>query len=162
TAEEAYRRTIEVINRAIDFVNARTAATPRFDGLLDMDGDIDRDVLLREVLPALRGAVSSERHKVLVVDTSPRVMELVPSAAAPGELQGQVALVTGAAAGIGRAVGDALAAAGACVVAFDLDEQGAVEAVAEFGDRGAAIGGDVTSEEAVAAAFDAAVLTFGG
>src|SRR5687767_13517954 len=32
TAEEAYRRTIEVINRAAEFVNARTSGTPRFDG----------------------------------------------------------------------------------------------------------------------------------
>ena len=32
TAEEAYRRTIEVINRAVEFVNARTAGEQRFDG----------------------------------------------------------------------------------------------------------------------------------
>ena len=42
---------------------------------------------------------------------------------APGELQGKVALVTGGAGGIGRAIIDTLAAAGACVVAFDLDER---------------------------------------
>ena len=35
------------------------------------------------MLPALRGAVSSERLKVLCVDTSPRVLEFVASAAAP-------------------------------------------------------------------------------
>src|SRR3954452_8769701 len=32
TAEEAYRRTIEVINQAVEFVNARTAGDQRFDG----------------------------------------------------------------------------------------------------------------------------------
>ena len=32
SAEEAYRRTIEVINRAVAFVNERTGATPRFGG----------------------------------------------------------------------------------------------------------------------------------
>src|SRR5918992_1952518 len=32
SAEEAYRRTIEVINRAVEFVNARTAGEQRFDG----------------------------------------------------------------------------------------------------------------------------------
>src|SRR5918998_4945495 len=32
TAEEAYRRTIEVINQAVDFVNERTGDTPRFGG----------------------------------------------------------------------------------------------------------------------------------
>jgi rhamnose utilization protein RhaD (predicted bifunctional aldolase and dehydrogenase) len=70
TAEEAYRRTIEVINRAVDFVNGKTAGEQRFDGPAGDDAGQD---VLRAVLPALRGAVSSERPKVLVVDTSPRV-----------------------------------------------------------------------------------------
>ena len=297
TAEEAYRRTIEVINRAVDFVNAKTAGAQRFDGPA---GETRPDIL-RAVLPALRGAVSSERAKVLVVDTSPRALEFVSSRAAPeltdvgaacpdhlvhtkrvplwipfdpasddvatlserireratafrdeyrtyverhgdestepadpdarvvliqhlgligvgtstkharlsrdlyhraievmagahalgdfvsldeaesfaieywplelyklslapppGELQGKVALVTGAAGGIGRAVVDSLASAGACVVGFDLDEEGASEAVAELGDGGVGVGGDVTAEDAVAAAFAAAVEAYGG
>jgi rhamnulose-1-phosphate aldolase/alcohol dehydrogenase len=298
TAEEAYRRTIDVINRAVDFVNARTAGEQRFDGPAadSRPGDV-----LHAVLPALRGALSSERSKVLVVDTSPRALEFVSSRAAadltsvgaacpdhlvhtkrvplwipfdpgsedgatliarvreraaafrdeyrayverhadhstvpadpdarvvliqhvgligvgtstkaaqlsrdlyhraievmagahalggfvsldqpesfaieywplelyklslappPGELQGKVALVTGAAGGIGRAVVESFASAGACVVAFDLDADGAADAVAALGDRGVGVGGDVTSEAAVAAAFDAAAEAFGG
>ncbi len=297
TAEEAYRRTIEVINRAVDFVNARTSGDQRFDGPAAESGP----GVLDAVLPALRGAVSSERSKVLVVDTSPRALEFVSSRAAPeltdvgaacpdhlvhtkrvplwipfdpasedagvladrirqraaafrdeyrayverhaddstepadpdarvvliqhvglvgvgtstkaaalsrdlyhraievmagahalggfvsldegesfaieywplelyklslapppGELQGKVALVTGAAGGIGRAVVDSLASAGACVVAFDLDDAGAAEAIAELGDRGLSVAGDVTSEDSVREAFAAAVKTYGG
>jgi rhamnulose-1-phosphate aldolase/alcohol dehydrogenase len=299
TAEQAYRRTIEVVNRAAEFVNARTAGKERFGGPLAAAAAPAG--VLRSVLPALRGAVSSERAKVLVVDTSPRVLEFVGSrdaaglttigaacpdhlvhtkrvplwipydpgadsadelaerireraaayrdeyrayvdrhgdettvpadpdarvvliqhvglvgvgtttkaarlsrdlyhraievmagahalggftsltegesfaveywplelyklslAPPPGELQGQVALVTGAAGGIGRAVVDSLAEAGACVVGFDLDGEGAGDAVSSLGDRGVSVGGDVRSEEAVETAFTAAVEAFGG
>ena len=299
TAEEAYRRTIEVINRAAEFVNTKTADTPRFGGSLAPA--LDRRELLREVLPALRGAVSEERSKVLVFDTSPRAVEFVSSRDAaelvsvgaacpdhlvhtkrlplwvpfdperevvatlvervrrlaaryrgdyrgyvernrdtstepadpdarivliqhvgligvgtsprearlsrdlyhraievmagahalggftslteeesfaveywplelyklslrppPGELQGRVALVTGAAGGIGRAVVDELAGKGACVVAFDIDEDGAAAAVAGLGASGVSVGGDVTHEEAVRGAFGVAVHEFGG
>src|SRR5687768_621494 len=82
TAEEAYRRTIEAINRAADFVNAHAAGTPRFGGTADGTaalGEDRRRVLLRSVLPVLRGAVSSARAKLLVVDTSAPVLEFVSS-----------------------------------------------------------------------------------
>ena len=302
TAEEAYRRTTEVINRAVAFVNERTRDEERFGGSTPgRVPEADRAALLRELLPAIRGAVSSERAKVLIADTSARPLEFVSSAQAerlvtvgapcpdhlvhtkrvplwipydpdaddadtlrariaeraeafrvdyrayveafgdddtkpadpdarivlvqhvglvaagtttknariardlyhraievmagaealgefvsldaeesfaieywplelyklaqappPGELQGAVALVTGGAGGIGRAIGDALHDAGACVVAFDLDQEGAGEAVAGFGDDGLAVSGDVTSEDSVRAAFAAAVERFGG
>jgi rhamnulose-1-phosphate aldolase/alcohol dehydrogenase len=304
TAEDAYRRTIEVINQAVAFVNGRTAGRPRFGGRHEGAAavtDEARAALLHDLLPAIRGAVSSERPKVLTADTSPRTLEFVSSVEAerlvtvgapcpdhlvhtkrvplwiahdpdtddadtlrariaegaaayrddyrryvdqhgdettvpadpdprivlvqhvglvstgttprnsrisrdlyhraievmagaqalgeftsldaeesfaieywplelyklaqappPGELQGRVALVTGGAGGIGRAIVDTLSAAGACVVAFDLDRAGAEEAVAPYGDRGLAVSGDVTSEAAVAEALGAAVDAFGG
>jgi len=290
TAEEAYRKTIEVINQAVAFVNEKTGDVSRFGGR-----KVEPAGSLQELLPAIRGAVSSERAKVLTVDTSERVMEFVCSEQAerlvkvgapcpdhlvhtkrlplwisrenatpekiaelaeqyradyrayfesfagegdvagdpdprvvlvegmglvstgtttklskvsrdlyhraieviagaealgefvsldaaesfaieywplelyklaqapkPGELQGKVALVTGGAGGIGRAIIDTLASAGACVVSFDLDAEGAADAVAAYGDRGVAVAGDVTSEDAVAEAFRAAVEAFGG
>jgi len=304
SAEEAYRRTIEVIDRAVAFVNERTGDTPRFGGrhpAAEKVSGAARAQLVQELLPTIRGAVSSERPKVLTVDTSPESVEFAGSvraealvavgapcpdhlvhtkrlplwvpfdperddagslrariteraeafrdayrayvaahgdettvpadpdprviliqhvglvtagstttasavsrdlfhraievmagaealgrfvslsasesfaieywplelyklaqAPAPGELQGRVALITGGAGGIGRAIGDVLSAAGACVVAFDLDRAGAEAAVADYGDRGLAVSGDVTSEESVAAAFAAAVSRFGG
>ncbi len=304
TAEEAYRRTIEVINRAVAFVNERTGDAPRFGGrhaAAAAVGEQERAELLGALLPAIRGAVSSERAKVLTTDASARPLEFVSSVQAeslvtvgapcpdhlvhtkrvplwipydpaaddagalrvriaeraeafradyrayveahgdertepadpdprivlvqhlglvaagtttkqaatardlyhraievmagaqalgefvsldaqesfaveywplelyklslappPGELQGKVALITGAAGGIGRAVIDALGAAGACVVGFDLDGDGAAEAVQALGDRGAALGGDVTGEAAVAGAFAMAAARFGG
>src|SRR5437867_3614652 len=51
-------------------------------------------------------------------------------------LDGRVAVVTGAASGIGRAVAEVLAAAGARVVLGDLDEAGAQAAAREIAARG--------------------------
>jgi len=82
----------------------------------------------------------------------------------PRPLATRVALVTGAASGIGKAIATRLAAEGACVVIADLDLEKAQAAAAELGTADVAVGvqADVTDERQVQAAVDAAVLAFGG
>ena len=83
---------------------------------------------------------------------------------APQPLAGRVALVTGAASGIGKAIATRLADEGACVVVSDLDADQAAEVAAELGgaDTAVGVGCDVSDADAVAEASRAAVLAFGG
>jgi NAD(P)-dependent dehydrogenase (short-subunit alcohol dehydrogenase family) len=80
--------------------------------------------------------------------------------AAASRLAGKVALVTGAAGGLGKATVRALAAEGATVVAADVEEAGAGEIAAEVG--GHALACDVSDLEANSAAVAFAVETCGG
>jgi len=67
-------------------------------------------------------------------------------------LDGRVALVAGAASGIGRAAAHGLAAAGAVTVCADLNEQGAARTAHEIGRNAEALGLDITNQESVDAA----------
>jgi rhamnulose-1-phosphate aldolase/alcohol dehydrogenase len=302
TGAESYANTIEAINRAADYVTSR-AAKARFGGPAREPLSVRaRESLLVELLPAIRGAVSSERAKILQVDASPSTLEFVCSkdaatlsqvgaacpdhlvhtkrvplwiaydpaaddvetlaarvreeaakyraayveeyfepnarqgetlgdpdprvvliegvgmvsagttlkharlardlyhraievmggasaidaftsltapesfaveywplelyklaqAPPPRELQGQVALVTGAAGGIGGSILEALADEDAVVIAADIDADGAERVAGAYGAAGLGLAMDVTSEQAVADAYRQAVLTYGG
>jgi rhamnulose-1-phosphate aldolase/alcohol dehydrogenase len=85
----------------------------------------------------------------------------------PKLLAGRVALVTGGAGGIGRAIAARLMSEGACVVLADIDAQSLEAAVAEFGEKFgkdvvSGVPVDVTDEDKVDAAFRETVLAFGG
>jgi NAD(P)-dependent dehydrogenase (short-subunit alcohol dehydrogenase family) len=64
-----------------------------------------------------------------------------------GRLEGKVALITGAAGGIGGAAARRLAGEGARLVLTDADEERARTLAQELGDGAGALAHDVTSEE---------------
>jgi len=76
-----------------------------------------------------------------------------------GALDGKVAVVTGAAQGIGRAIADGLAAAGARIVVADL--RGAEDAAGTY-ERGVAVTADVSNEDDVRRLVDETVAQCGG
>jgi NAD(P)-dependent dehydrogenase (short-subunit alcohol dehydrogenase family) len=77
-------------------------------------------------------------------------------------LQGQIAVITGAAGAIGNATARAMSGAGAEVALLDIDEAAAQVAAKKLGGTAVGIGCDVTDADAVRAAFDRVASLFGG
>jgi NAD(P)-dependent dehydrogenase (short-subunit alcohol dehydrogenase family) len=77
-------------------------------------------------------------------------------------LNGKVALVTGAARGIGYETARQIHARGASVAVLDLDADEAREAAERIGERAIGIGADVTDHGAMMAAVAETVERFGG
>ena len=79
------------------------------------------------------------------------------------ELPGRVAIVTGAARGIGFAIAERLSTAGAHVVVADIAEDGATaaaERLSEGGGKAVGVAADVTSPDEVRALVDRALESF--
>ncbi len=79
-------------------------------------------------------------------------------------IEGKVALITGAGSGIGEAIANSLARAGAAIAVADIDVAAAErvsEGIRESGGRATPIACDVTSDASIAAAADAAEAELG-
>lgn len=85
-------------------------------------------------------------------------------ALAPFTLQGKVALITGSAQGLGRAIAELFLDVGASVIIADLNGEAAAATAAELSAKGPTLGVamDVSTEAAVKAGFAAAAEKFGG
>ncbi len=78
-----------------------------------------------------------------------------------GRLEGKVALVTGAASGIGEGTVKRFAEEGASIVVADLQEEAGSKVAASLGNTARFVTCDVTKESDVQAAVDQAVESFG-
>lgn len=77
------------------------------------------------------------------------------------QIEGKVVVITGAGSGIGRALAQQFADAGASVVAGDIDAVGASATAAGIGGRAVGVGADAASVAGIATLLDAARNAFG-
>ena len=123
-----------------------------------------RAIAVMKGASSLGGFVSLDAAESYAIEYWPLELYKLSLKPAPRALEGHVALVTGAASGIGRATAKRLAAEGAHVVIADLNYEGGKETAAEIPGfrRAMAVTMNVTQEDMVEGAFKAAVLAYGG
>ena len=127
----------------------------------------ERAIAVLGATDALGGFEPLTEEESFAVETWPLELYKLSRQPDPGELAGRVAVITGAASGIGRAIAGRLAAAGAHVVIADRNVEGATAVASQltgrFGtDRALALSMDVTDEQAVVAGFADTILAYGG
>ena len=134
--------------------------------------DVSRQLYFRAIqvmksASSLGGFVSLSATESYAIEYWPLELYKLAQKPAPKILEGHVALVTGAASGIGRAIARRLAQEGAHIVIADLNADGgqtvAQEIVQERGyQRATSVGMNVTEEAQVIGAYRHAVLSYGG
>ncbi len=136
------------------------------------NADVSRQLYHRAIAvigdaEALGGFVCLTANEAYNIEYWPLELYKLKLAPPDRDFAGKVALITGAASGIGRATALRLAQDGAHVVVADINSAGGEETVAmieaQFGaGRALFVHTDVTSEAAVQASLRQTVLTYGG
>ena len=114
-----------------------------------------------ESLSTYQPITESEKFRIEYWDLEEAKLRRAPK---PKALVGKIALVTGAASGIGKAIAKRLSAEGACIIIADRDLAGAQSLAEELGgaDKAIAVQVDVTDENAIKGVVAAGNLAFGG
>ncbi len=146
----AIRPVLAAIQRAFPSVFARVEA-------------VAAPVLAVATVAELTTALSGKATPPSSVRVGDLTVSISSAPPATGPLSGRVAIVSGAASGLGLGVAKGFYAAGAAVVFTDVDAAGLATVAAALNDPARVHTAivDVTKEDSVAAGFDAALTRFG-
>jgi rhamnulose-1-phosphate aldolase/alcohol dehydrogenase len=137
-----------------------------------INADVSRQLYHRAIAviegsEALGGFASLSAAEAFAIEYWPLELYKLRLRPPDRDLAGKVALITGAASGIGRATAYRLADEGAHIVVADINAPGGQETVDAIvkkygGKRATFVNMNVTSEKAVEQAFQETILTYGG